>query len=157
MKNSRKLIAILLVVVMSLAFMAACGPKDSVTTSPGPAAPGTSAPSAAPSAPQPSTDNIVQEAPVEGANLADHIDLILEQALPIINPFVLAGAGGAQQKTNFLIFDRLLEQPEPGVVGPQLAYDWETDDFKTFRFYLRDDVYYHNGDHFTAEDIVWNI
>ena len=38
---------------------------------------------------------------------------------------------------------------------PSLAVRWYTDDYQTFRFYLREGVYFHNGDPFTAEDVVF--
>jgi len=53
--------------------------------------------------------------------------------------------------------DRLVENLGDGEYGPMLAIDWRTTDWQTFVFYLRDDVYFHNGDHFTADCVVFNI
>ena len=40
---------------------------------------------------------------------------------------------------------------------PELATSWETDDYKTFTFKLRDDVKFHNGEPFTADDVAFTI
>jgi len=143
----KKLIRVLALMLCAAFVLAACGP--SATSGPGPATPdGPQAPGAG---------DEVAELPDDGANLADHIDLIVDTALQIVNPFTLAGTGAPVAWSSFMILDRLLEQPEPGVFRAQLATRWYTDDYQHFRFYLRDDVYFHNGDHFTAEDVVWNV
>ncbi len=39
---------------------------------------------------------------------------------------------------------------------PELALSWESSaDFKTWTFTLRDDVYFHNGEKFTADDVLF--
>jgi peptide/nickel transport system substrate-binding protein len=44
------------------------------------------------------------------------------------------------------------------VTRPMLAESWEaSDDLKTWTFHLRQDVMWHNGDPFVADDVVWNI
>jgi len=154
MKKVKKSIALLIVLVMGLGLLAACGSGDT-----GPAADGgtgTGAGTGGGETPVPTVPE-VGDAPVDGANLADHIDLIVDTALQIVNPFTLAGTGAPVAWASFMILDRLLEQPEPGVFAAQLAVRWYTEDYQHFRFYLRDDVYFHNGDHFTAEDVVWNV
>jgi peptide/nickel transport system substrate-binding protein len=40
---------------------------------------------------------------------------------------------------------------------PRLAKSWQRIDDKTFEFDLRDDVKFHNGDHFDADDVVATI
>ena len=93
-----------------------------------------------------------------GTNLADHIDVIMnETQLTVANPTLPAGTGGPSMWSYYLIHERLLERNASGDYEPCLAKDWDTDDFITFTFYLRDDVYFHNGDHFTADDVVWTI
>jgi len=164
MKSSKKLTAALLALLICFGVLTACGTAADKSGEIAPATTGsqqspaqspTQAP--APTAAMPSSEVFVPEAPVEGANLADHIDVIVDSQLTIVNPFMIAGTGSEAQRASFMVHDRLVEQPETGVIGPQLAYDWETDDYQTFIFYLRDDVYFHNGDHFTAEDVLWNI
>lgn len=56
-----------------------------------------------------------------------------------------------------VIFDRLVQKNEQGNIVPMLATKWEVIDDLTVRFYLRDDVFWHNGDKFTAEDVRYSI
>lgn len=55
------------------------------------------------------------------------------------------------------IFDRLVDKDENGNIVPMLAKGWEVIDDTTIRFYLRDDVYFHNGEKMTSEDVVYTI
>jgi peptide/nickel transport system substrate-binding protein len=75
----------------------------------------------------------------------------------IVNPFNTAGTGPDPQRASYCIHDRLLERPEDGELESGLAIEWKTEDYQTYTFKLRDDVNFHNGDHFTAEDVVWTI
>ncbi len=44
------------------------------------------------------------------------------------------------------------------VTRPMLAERWEaSDDLRTWTLYLRQGVMWHNGDEFTADDVVWNV
>lgn len=42
-------------------------------------------------------------------------------------------------------------------IQPQLAVSWESPDANTWRFHLRDDVKFHNGQAMTADDVVASI
>ncbi len=59
------------------------------------------------------------------------------------------------------IYDRLVEcEVVDGVatIVPSLAKDWEiSDDGLVYTFHLRDDVKFHNGSDFTADDVVYTI
>ncbi|MBQ8986148.1 MAG: ABC transporter substrate-binding protein, partial [Lachnospiraceae bacterium] len=44
-----------------------------------------------------------------------------------------------------------------GIYGPMLAESWDTDDYQTYIFHLRDDVKFHNGDPLTAQDVVYSV
>ena len=53
------------------------------------------------------------------------------------------------------IFDTLVEPNEDGEIVPALARDWDVNDSATeWTFYLEEDVVFHNGDSFTADDVV---
>ena len=55
---------------------------------------------------------------------------------------------------NVQVYDGLLRQNnETGEIEPCLAESWEYVDDCTVRFHLRDDVYFHDGSKFTAEDV----
>ncbi len=55
------------------------------------------------------------------------------------------------------IFDRLVDKDANGTIIPMLAKEWEVMDGTTIRFFLRDDVKFHNGEKLTAEDVVYTI
>jgi peptide/nickel transport system substrate-binding protein len=141
--------------------LAACAPTAPGAPGPGPApapAPATPAPpvpgggagGGALEAPPPEDDNI---------RFAEHIELIVDNnPIAVVNPFVPAGAGSSTILVYTMIYDRLLEwDRHTDTYHPGLATRWVTADYQTYTFYLRDDVYFHNGDKFTAQDVVNTI
>ena len=59
---------------------------------------------------------------------------------------------------SFHIWDTLVyPNPETGEAEPHLAESWEVIDDTTIEFQLRDDVYFHNGEKMTADDVVFTI
>lgn len=55
------------------------------------------------------------------------------------------------------LYDTLVTRDNDGNILPALAESWEFTDDTTIRFYLRDDVYFHNGEQLTAEDVRFTI
>lgn len=55
------------------------------------------------------------------------------------------------------IFDKLVQKDEEGNILPDLATSWEQIDDCTLRFYLRDDVTFHDGSKLTAEDVAFSL
>ena len=49
-----------------------------------------------------------------------------------------------------MIYNKLVVSLGDGKYGPSLATSWDTDDWKTFTFHLRNDVTFHNGVKFAA-------
>jgi len=58
---------------------------------------------------------------------------------------------------NFNIFNPLVEFDNSFKLFPKLAKSWNNPDNCTWRFFLRDDVKFHNGDNFTAYDVKYTI
>ena len=57
-----------------------------------------------------------------------------------------------------MIHDRLLALDyETGEIGPAIATQWNSSDNRTFRFTLRDDAVFHDGEKLTAGDVVYTI
>lgn len=56
-----------------------------------------------------------------------------------------------------LVYDTLVAQDEDGNIVPKLAKSWEVISDVAVRFFLRDDVYFHNGEKLTAEDVRFSI
>ena len=55
------------------------------------------------------------------------------------------------------IFDKLVTKDDDGNIVPDLATKWEQIDDRTTRFYLRDDVNFHDGSKLTADDVVFSL
>ena len=157
MKNSKRILAIILSLVMCVALLAACAKDPAASNSPGNTAspsPSVSAPTASQgAAPQPS-------ATPTGADTkyAEEITFVMgNTASGSLNPFSAASNATPSYHTFIMIFDRLLVSLGEGKYGPDLATEWKTDDYKTFTFKLREDVDFHNGEHFTADDVAYTV
>ena len=155
--------AIIICLAMCTALIAACAPAQTpAVDAPVPGAPGTVTPTPTPpQAPVVAVLPPAAEVP-GGGRIAEHMDIIIDNSpIAILNPFLPAGGVTPNQWAYNLMYDRLLYpaiQPDGNVViEPYLATRWETDDYQTFTFWLRDDVYFHNGDRFTANDVLWTI
>lgn len=59
--------------------------------------------------------------------------------------------------TQVQIFETLVAKDEEGNIIPWLAESWEQVDECTIRFKLRDNVYFHNGEKLSAEDVAFTI
>ncbi|WP_392565300.1 nickel ABC transporter substrate-binding protein [Utexia brackfieldae] len=71
-----------------------------------------------------------------------------------INPHLYLGEMAAQN----MVFEPLVLNREDGGVSPFLAKRWEVSaDGKSYRFYLRDDVYFNDGEKFNAQAVKLNI
>ena len=158
MKRSKRAIVIILCFAMCLTLLAACGGSgvgDSPSaTGPGPAA----APGAAILPPSSTGGEMTQQAPRDPTAIyADHIDVIQDNNnTGVLNPYIPAANTTPTNWVFTMIHDRLLERNHStGEFLPALAHKWETTDFQTFVFHLRDDVYFHNGEKFTADDVVF--
>jgi len=55
------------------------------------------------------------------------------------------------------IFSHLIVQDADGNIIPDLAVSWERPDDLTWRFHLKDNVTFHNGEKFTAEDVRYTF
>lgn len=64
---------------------------------------------------------------------------------------------GGMLRFSHLSFDPLVRWTKDFDFEPRLATDWEQVDATTMRMTLRDDVTFHSGNRFTAEDVVWTI
>ena len=160
----RRLILIMLVLAMAAA-LAACGGGAADSQSPGAStAPSASSTPSAPSAPEPSErtggSSVVAPADVasapeqEDVKYADLIDIIVENPISVIDPLNPTASGPGCRTMYITIYDRLLKRVGEGIFEPELATSYESDDQQNWIFHLRDDVTFHNGDKFTAQDVV---
>lgn len=72
-----------------------------------------------------------------------------------LDPTISTNAVNRQAEVN--IFNTLVDLTPEGEIVPELATKWEQIDNYTIRFYLRDDVYFHNGEKLTAEDVKFSL
>lgn len=79
------------------------------------------------------------------------------QAFPTnIDPAV--GSDFSSTRALTVIYDTLVYPDENGEPLPHVATNWEvSDDGKTWTFYLREDVIFHDGSNLTAEDIKFSM
>ncbi len=91
-----------------------------------------------------------------GDTVKDSIVVTIEN-----DPEALCGGFAPNTETAFSsrqIFDTLVRANPDGSYGPNLAKSWEfTNDGKDIVFELRDDVYFHNGEKMTAEDVAFSF
>lgn len=56
------------------------------------------------------------------------------------------------------VYETLIRMEADGSYTPLLATDWEiSEDGKVYTFHLRDDVYFHDGNKMTAEDVAYSL
>jgi peptide/nickel transport system substrate-binding protein len=68
-----------------------------------------------------------------------------------------AGRGVTAFSVQGNVYDPLLEYGPDGEVVPCLAHSWETEDSQTWIFHLEEGVTFHNGEPFTAEDVIYTF
>ena len=77
---------------------------------------------------------------------------------PLIEPIGLLERTGGMKIYTDLIGDTLIHRDyETGELTPMLATDWEQVEPNRWRFSLRDDVTFHNGEPFNAEAVAWSV
>lgn len=160
MKKTIKALAIILVLVLCTSLFSACNDQNNQNI------PGGDSTSGGNNTP-PSGNITMPDAPISNpgevvpppvdARFADHLEVILDSVvIGVINPHNLASTGAPPNWAYRMIYNTLTnEDIYDSVLRPELATRWETDDYITYTFYLRDDVYFHNGDKFTANDVVY--
>ena len=171
MKKTKGTIAILIIMMICLSLLVACGGNSSNNSENSPSntdsnASGNSNDSASPSSSSQFGDAAgSSQAPLlevdeeEDVRYAEVINVIIDNTpTQVLSPFV-AGAGlmHAGNWVFKLTHDTLVRSLGGGEYEPQLATHWETDDWQTFTFHLREDVYYTNGENLKASDVIWTI
>ncbi|MDW4497170.1 ABC transporter substrate-binding protein [Sulfitobacter sp. D35] len=71
--------------------------------------------------------------------------------------YPLAGEELSSNIMYYHLYDPLVKRSADLSFGPGLAESWETVDETTWRFKLREGVTFHNGNDFTAADVVYTI
>ena len=168
MKKLKTLLAIILVLCIGITLFA-CKSDDTTTSAGNTSSPGSSSPageqspapttsSSTPNSPS-ITDDSQAPAPLpvedDAVVFADHIDYMIGDNVGLINPHHPAGDGSSHNNCCRMIYDTLYYNNPDGSSVPMLATSYETDDYQTWIFHLRNDVTFHNGDKFTAKDVIF--
>ena len=158
MKKIRKTMAIIITLMMCLTLLAACGSGDSKSSD---SQTSSTPPSNSASAPPQNTGSQALEKtppPEAATKYAEHLDVNTDtNTIGTLNPFAPSANNTSTNWAFIMIHDRLVFRELDGSYSPVLATSWKTDDFKTYTFTLREDVVFHNGDKFTADDVAWTV
>jgi peptide/nickel transport system substrate-binding protein len=86
----------------------------------------------------------------------DTLNIILRDAIPVVDPYYNTQSAGTIVMTH--VWDTLLElDPDTWKPKPALALEWKRIDDRTLEFKLRPGVKFHNGDTFSADDVVYTF
>lgn len=143
----KRLVALLLVLVMVLSVMAGCGGNKAAETEPAGAKIETQTPVTAPEAPAEWDESQATETMVIHISSAAHSLSKWETT-----------AGDMMTDLCYLVFDPVLWMEEDGTISPWLAEEYKmADDGMSIDFKFREDVYFTNGAHLTAEDVAFTF
>jgi len=164
MKKIGKVIPIILCLIMCASMLASCSGNNAVTentptaTVPTGTAPSGTAPSGNTTSPTQNPGFAVSPdvpPPPEDAKYAEHISIIVLDNMSITNPLLPGGATSTNNNLYVMYANNLVRQYGSSIdLDMELAESWETKDFISFVFKLRENVYYHNGDKFNAQSVV---
>lgn len=143
----KRLVALLLVLVMVMSVMAGCGSKQTAEETPAEQKIETQVPVTAPEAPAQWDESQATETMV--IHISSQAHSLSKWA---------ATAGDMMTDLCYLVFDPVLWMEEDGTVSPWLAEEYKmADDGMSIDFKFREDVYFTNGAHLTAEDVAFTF
>jgi peptide/nickel transport system substrate-binding protein len=95
--------------------------------------------------------------PSPGGTYVEGVLGYAETINPILTPIMVPG-NPVEQDLGALIFEGLTSLNSRGEVVPRLAREWEvSEDGNTYEFHLRQDVVWHDGAPFSAQDVAFTI
>src|SRR5205814_1841654 len=100
--------------------------------------------------------SITFAAPAAADKASDTLRIVWRDAIPNIDPYynqLRVGLIVAHHYLDTLVY----RDPEDFKIKPQLAKSWKLVDDTTLELELRDDVKFHNGDKFGADDVVYTL
>ena len=167
MKKATHIICLVLSIVLILSLATACGGGTKETPSPSQQPGGTSSPAASPSQspviPPPSTpppSAIPSLVPLPEDDDVEYIEHFVYVGNERITTLDTSNPASSTLPCNWIynmIYNTVVDILPDGSYIPSLAKSWDTSDYQTFTFKLRDDIYFHNGEKFKADDVAFTI
>lgn len=156
----KRTLAILLAAILLIGCLAGCGGKSDT-----PAKPVNDGSGSGTNKDVAKTDMEVGDANVEvgvkvdkentDVKYKDTIKVIVDNTqMSVIDPTHSLAGGQGTIMNDCCVFDTLVAN-DNGTIVPDLATSWDIVDNKDFTFHLRDDVKFHNGEPFTADDVLF--
>ena len=154
----KRLMSIVMVLALCAALLAGCGPK---TPAGGDATPTPGGGAGTLDEERQKQEQLVEQnnnntthaeenKPPEGAKLKEVMRIATTHDPEIVDPQMNTD----NERVQRAVYSALLVKNADGELEPDLATSWEqNEDGTVWTFHLRDDVYWHNGDKFTAEDV----
>lgn len=146
----KKYLAMILVFAMTFAMVTGCSNPGETTPTDAPAPTDPAAPEETPSA-----NTELTPTGEETVSDKDTINIAVDREPATLNP------GGVMSNVSEIVMmntmDTLLKFDKTATPQPNLATEWEALDDTTWQFKLREDVYFTNGEHFTAKDVVYSF
>jgi peptide/nickel transport system substrate-binding protein len=97
------------------------------------------------------------EVPAAGGTYVEGVLGYAETINSILAPLTVQ-ANPVDQDLSALVFDGLTALDETGQVSPALAVDWDvSEDGTVYEFHLREEVTWHDGAPFTADDVTFTV
>lgn len=157
MKRTTKIVSLILAMLLVLALFAGCGggktEEPKTDTQPQGQA-GDPNPTVNP---EDTTGQVITHETDENTKYAEEV-VYSSQDLTSINPLNPAFVASSATVVMPMLYDTLLARLPEGGYGPKLATEWEhSEDYLNWSLKLRDDVNFHNGEHFTAQDVADTI
>jgi peptide/nickel transport system substrate-binding protein len=152
MGKVKKIASLVLSLIMCLSILSSCSGSTNSSVEP-------SSSSVAPSDSSGTPQNTSATSAKPGDNVcAEHINVIIDNLkIAVINPLSPSSTGSSTNWVMGMVYESLLKDIGEGKYGPNLATSWDTTDYKTITMKLRDDVTFHNGEKFTAADVVYTV
>lgn len=148
-RNTKQWLSILVAVLMLASMFAGCSkPAEApaTTEAPADAQPAQSAPPAAAAAVESTEDEVVNTE-------KDTISIAVDREPASLDPAVYVTNWQAQDQ----IYEGLVAYALDGSIEPCLAESYEQVDDLTWKFKLREDVTFHNGEHMTSADVLYSF
>lgn len=155
MKRTTKIVSLVLAMLMVVALFAGCG-GGTTTDQPqqGGEQPANTPASVTVNPEDTTAQQTGQHEVTEETKYADELTYASGD-LVVVNPLNPAFVASSATVVMPMLYDTLLQRLPEGGYGPRLATEWShSDDFVDWTFKLRDDVTFHNGEKFTAQDVA---